>query len=102
MRLWRLKQGLRWTLRCRALPRKTREVLVRHTTFVALPRRDVPSVPFANYSDSARLWPSARAEVQASDGPVNERNSANAIPTLLVHARRSLINIGSDLILVVT
>ena len=26
---------------------------------------------------------------------MNERDSANGIPTLLVHARRSLINIGS-------
>ena len=34
--------------------------------------------------------------VKSSDGPVNERHSANAILTLLVHARRSLINIGSD------
>ena len=31
------------------------------------------------------------------DGPVNERDSVNAIPTLLVHARLSLINIDSDL-----
>ena len=122
-------------------------------TIVALLRRDVLGVPSAlneftraNFYDSARLWPSARAEVQAfagllpaivsswtrgwcssvvatdareygfgvclkecrkmsvklSDGPVNERDSTNAIPTLLVHARRSLINIGSDLTLVVT
>ena len=35
--------------------------------------------------------------VKSSDGPVNERDSANAIPTLLVHARRSLISTGSDL-----
>ena len=62
MRLWRLKQGLRWALRCRALPGKTREVLLGHVPFVALLRRDVPSVPFAlskfiraNYNDSARL-----------------------------------------------
>ena len=37
-----------------------------------------------------------------SDGPVSERDSVNAIPTLLVHARLSLVNIGSDLTLVVT
>ena len=44
-------------------------------TFVALLRRDVLSVPFAlnkfiraNYNDSAKLWPSARAEVQAFVG----------------------------------
>ena len=72
MRLWRLKQGLRWALRCGALPGKTWEVLLGHMTFVALLRRDVLSVPFAlneftrvNYTDSSRLWPSARAEVQA-------------------------------------
>ena len=47
MRLWRLKQGLRWALRCRALPGKTWEVLLGHMTFVALLRRDVLSVPFA-------------------------------------------------------
>ena len=42
-------------------------------TFVALRRRGVLSVPFAlnkfiraNYNDSAKLWPRARAEVQAS------------------------------------
>ena len=46
MRLWRLKQGLRWALRCRALPGKTWEVLLGHMTFVALLRRDVLSVPF--------------------------------------------------------
>ena len=74
MHLWRLKQGLRWALRCRALPVKTWEVLLKHTTFVALLRRDVFSVLFAlnkfiraNYNDSARLWPTARAEVQAFD-----------------------------------
>ena len=39
MRLWRLKQGLRRALRCRALPRKTWEVLLGHMTFVALLRR---------------------------------------------------------------
>ena len=68
----RLKQGLRWALRCRALPERTWEVLFGHRTFVVLLRRDVLSVPFAlnefiraNYNDSARLWPSARAEVQA-------------------------------------
>ena len=62
MRLWRLKQGLRWALRCRALPGKTWEVLLGHMTFVALLRRDVLSVPLAlnefiraNYNDSARL-----------------------------------------------
>ena len=44
-------------------------------TFVALLRRDVLSVPFAlnkfiraNYNDSAKLSPSARAEVQAFVG----------------------------------
>ena len=47
VRLWRFKQGLRWTLRCRALLRKTWEVLLGHMTFVALLRRDVLSVPFA-------------------------------------------------------
>ena len=47
MRLWRLKQGLRWALRCRALPGKTWKVLLVHKTFVALLRRDVLSVPFA-------------------------------------------------------
>ena len=152
-RLWRLKQGLRWAPRCRALPGKTWEVLLGHTTFVALVRRDVFSVLFAvnkfiraNYNDSARLWPSARADVQAvvalqpaivsswtrgwcssivatdaseygfgvclkecknmsvksSDGQANEHDSANVILTLLVQARRSKINIGSDLTLVVT
>ena len=152
-RLWRLKQGLRWAPRCRALPGKTWEVLLGHTTFVALVRRDVLSVLFAvnkfiraNYDDSARLWPSARADVQAvvallpaivsswtrggcssivatdaseygfgvclkecknmsvksSDGQANEHDSANAIMTLLMQARRSKINIGSDLTLVVT
>ena len=35
-RLWSLKQGLRWALRCRALPGKTWEVLLGHMTFVAL------------------------------------------------------------------
>ena len=75
MRLWRLKQGLRWALRCRAPPGKTWEVLLGHMTFVALLRRDVLTVSFAlnkctraNYNDSARLWPSARAEVQAFVG----------------------------------
>ena len=75
MRLWRLKQGLRWALRCQALPGKTWELLLGHTTFVALLKRDALSVPFAlnkfiraNYDDSARLWPSARAEVQAFVG----------------------------------
>ena len=47
MRLWRLKQGLRWALRCWALPGKTWKVLLKHITFVALLRRDVLSVPFA-------------------------------------------------------
>ena len=47
MRLWRLKQGLRWALRCRALPGKTWEVLLGHMTFVALLRR----VSFALHSD---------------------------------------------------
>ena len=52
---------------------------------------------------SVFVWKSARQMfVKSSDGPVNERDSANAIPTLLVHARRSLITIGSDLTLVVT
>ena len=46
MRLWRLKQDLRWVLRCRALPGKTWEVLLEHMTFVALLRRDGLSVPF--------------------------------------------------------
>ena len=62
MRFWGLKQGLRWGLRCRALPGKTWEVLLGRMTFVALLRRDVLSVPFAlnkfiraNYNDSARL-----------------------------------------------
>ena len=57
----RLTQGLRWALRCRALPGKTWEVLLVHMTFVALLRRDVLSVPFAlnkfiraDYNDSAR------------------------------------------------
>ena len=46
-----------------------------HMTFVALLRRDVLSVPFAlnkfvraSFNDSAKLWPSATAEVQAFDG----------------------------------
>ena len=30
LRMWRLKQGLRWVLRCRALPGKTWEVLLGH------------------------------------------------------------------------
>ena len=47
IRLWRLKQGLRWALRCRALPGKTWEVLLGHLTFLALLRRDVLSVPVA-------------------------------------------------------
>ena len=75
MRLRRLKQEIRWALRCRALPGKTWEALLEHMTFVALLRRDVLSVPFAlnkfiraNYNDSARLWRSARTEVQASVG----------------------------------
>ena len=42
-----LEQGLRWALRCRALPGKTWEALLGHMTFVALLRRDVLSVPFA-------------------------------------------------------
>ena len=74
MRLWRLKQGLRWALRCRALPGKTWEMLLGHMTFVALLRR-VLSVPFelnkfirVNFIDSAKLWPGARAEVQAFVG----------------------------------
>ena len=73
--LWLLEQGLRWALRCRALPGKTWEVLLGHMTFVSLLRRDVLSVEFAlnkfiraNYQTSARLWPSARAEVQAFVG----------------------------------
>ena len=72
MRLWRLTQGLRWKLRCQALPGKTWNLLLGHMTFVALLRRDVLSVPFvlskfirANCVDSARLWPSARAKVQS-------------------------------------
>ena len=112
MRLWRSKQGLRWALRCRALLGKNMEVLLEHMTFVALLRRDVLSVPFAlnkfiraNYNNSARLWPSARANAQAfvglllaiSDAQANEHD-ANAILTLL----RALINIGLDLTLVVT
>ena len=36
IRLWRLQQGLRWALRCRALPGKTWEVPLGHMTFVAL------------------------------------------------------------------
>ena len=74
-RLWRLKQGLRCALRCRALLGKSCEVLLGHMTFVSLLRRYVLSVPFslnkfvrANYETSARLWPSARAEVQAFVG----------------------------------
>ena len=74
-RLWRLKQGLRWALRCRALPGKTWEALPGHMTYVSLLRRDVLSVPFAlnkfiraNYETSTRVWPSARAEVQAFVG----------------------------------
>ena len=62
MRLWRLKQDLRWALRCRALPGKTWQVLLGHITSVFLFRRDVLSVPFAlnkfirvNYNVSARL-----------------------------------------------
>ena len=58
MRLWRLKEGLRWALRCRALPIKMWEVLLGHMTFVALLRRDVVNVHFAlnkfmraNYND---------------------------------------------------
>ena len=73
-RLWRLKQGLRWALCCRALPGKTWEVLLGHMTFVAL-RRDVLRVPYAlnkfiraNYESSVKLWPSASAEVQALVG----------------------------------
>ena len=64
IRLWLLKQGLRWALRCRALLGKTWEVLLRHMTFVSLLRRDVLSVPFAlnkfiraNYETSAMRWP---------------------------------------------
>ena len=37
-----------------------------------------------------------KMSVKSSDGEANEHDSANAILTLLVHARRSLINIGSD------
>ena len=153
MRLWRLKQGLRWALRCRVLPGKTWEVLLGHMTFVALLKGDVLSVPFAlnkfiraNYNDSVRLWRSARAEGQAfvclvlaivgcwtrgwcssvvaTDaseygfgvclkeckkdvceimGRTSERaRFRKCHPTLLMHARRPLINIGSDLTLVVT
>ena len=40
MCLWRLKQGLRWALRCQVLPGKTWEVLLGHMTKVALRRRD--------------------------------------------------------------
>ena len=79
-RLWRLKQGLRWTLRCRALPGKTWEVLLGHMAFVALLRRDVLSVPFAlnmfiwaNYNDSVRLWASARAEVVVGVHPLSRQ-----------------------------
>ena len=77
MRLWRLKQGLRWALRCRVLSGKTWEVLLGHMTFVALLKGDLLSVPFAlnkfiraNYNDSVRLWRSARAEGQAFVGLV--------------------------------
>ena len=50
-------------------------MLLGHVTFVSLLRRDVLSVSFtlnkfirANYETSAKLWPSARAEVQAIVG----------------------------------
>ena len=55
MRLWRLKHGLRWALRCRALPGKTWEVLLGRMTFVALLRRDVLSVPFPSISSFGRI-----------------------------------------------
>ena len=64
MCLWRLKQsslgaalsGSTW---------KTWEVLLGHMTFVVILRRSVCLFMRANQNDSARLWPSARAEVQA-------------------------------------
>ena len=82
MRLWRLKQGLRWVLRCRALPGKTWELLLGHTTFVALLRRNALSVPFAlnkfiraNYDDS-------RESVSKSRNRSQVQNASRAVPQL--------------------
>ena len=59
-RLWRLKQGHGWALRCRTFPWLRRDVLS-----VSLELHKFTRVC---YGDPARLWPSARAEARTFIG----------------------------------
>ena len=71
-RLWRIRRGCSWALKCRKLPGRVWEILLGHMTFLGLSNRDSLSAfcalykfVEAHYWEPMPLWPTARDEVRA-------------------------------------